>query len=459
MREAIDLPLVLDAGIGTASDAALAMELGCDAVLLATAVTRAQEPALMAEAMRRAVEGGRLARRAGRIPQRLYAQASTPTVGIADLSAARLAAGAAGKPARLTDSGSSLRDVPLAGSDDDRCRWPGSGSGCGALDGRAGQRRTRRGLRSPDRCCCSVAGATSSSVTRAFPGSWCSSARTGSSREGDRLRVAAGESWDALVAYAVDQQLAGIECLAGIPGLVGATPIQNVGAYGQEVSDVITRVTRLRPARAGSCATSTVRECGFGYRTSRFKAEAGRWVVTEVEFALRPASESRPRYGELTRSLGLEAGEPAPLERSARRVLALRRSKGMVLDPSDPDTAGCGSFFTNPVLDAAGLRAQLSQRAGGEVPSYPEPGGRFKVPAAWLIDRAGFSKGYRQLGRGRLSTKHVLAITNRGGALGRRGARAGPRDPRSGTRAARRVPGERAGARRRGALTSVPRRS
>jgi UDP-N-acetylmuramate dehydrogenase len=232
-------------------------------------------------------------------------------------------------------------------------------------------------------------------------------------REGDRLRVAAGESWDSLVAYAVDQQLAGIECLAGIPGLVGATPIQNVGAYGQEVSDVITRVSAFdRHAREQRDLEPS--ECGFGYRTSRFKTEAGQWVVTEVEFALRAGGESRPRFGELTRSLGIEAAGPSTVERVREAVLALRRGKGMVLDPADPDTAGCGSFFTNPVLDAAAYEA-LSKRAGAEVPSFPEPGGRFKVPAAWLIDRAGFSKGYGS-GAARLSTKHVLAITNRGGA-------------------------------------------
>ena len=243
MREAIELPLVLDAGIGTASDAALAMELGCDAVLLATAVTRAQEPALMAEAMRRAVEGGRLARRAGRIPQRLYAQASTPTVGVADLPARGTRPALPGRLTRLTDSGSGLRDVPLAGLTTMRCRRPGRA---------AGSRCTRR--RSWSAWCATadaggeplllLGGGSNVVVADAgFPGLVVLIRTQGVARDGDRLRVAAGESWDALVAYAVDQQLAGIECLAGIPGLVGATPIQNVGAYGQEVAEVITRVT------------------------------------------------------------------------------------------------------------------------------------------------------------------------------------------------------------------------
>ncbi len=246
-----------------------------------------------------------------------------------------------------------------------------------------------------------------------FPGLAVLIRTRGVTRDGDRLRAAAGESWDDLVAYAVDQRLAGIECLAGIPGLVGATPIQNVGAYGQEVSDVISSVTAYDRRDAKMCVLEPA-ECGFGYRTSRFKSEAGRWVVTEVEFALRPGAESRPRYGELTRSLGLEAGGGAAVESVREAVLTLRRSKGMVLDPSDPDTAGCGSFFTNPVLDEQAFAA-LSERTSAAVPAFSEAGGRFKVPAAWLIDRAGFAKGYGS-GAARLSTKHVLAITNRGGA-------------------------------------------
>jgi UDP-N-acetylmuramate dehydrogenase len=231
--------------------------------------------------------------------------------------------------------------------------------------------------------------------------------------DGDRLRVAAGESWDALVAYAVDRQLAGIECLSGIPGLVGATPIQNVGAYGQEVAEVITRVTAY-DRTTGQIRELGPDECGFGYRTSRFKAEAGRWVVTQVEFALTPGGESRPRYGELTRLLKLPAGGSAAIEDARAAVLALRRSKGMVLDPSDPDTASCGSFFTNPILTQEAYR-DLTERTGGEAPGFQEPAGHFKVPAAWLINRAGFPKGYGS-GAAKLSGKHVLAIANHGGA-------------------------------------------
>jgi UDP-N-acetylmuramate dehydrogenase len=236
--------------------------------------------------------------------------------------------------------------------------------------------------------------------------------------DGERLIVAAGHSWSDLVDYAVGHQLAGIECLAGIPGLVGATPIQNVGAYGQEVASVITRVVAFDRS-SGELVDLTPDLCGFGYRTSRLKRESGRWVVTEVEFALRPSSESEPvRYGELSRTLGLDPAQPtAPLSVVRDAVLALRRSKGMVLDPSDPDTASSGSFFTNPVLDEAAYQA-LANRVSADVPSFAEPDGRFKVPAAWLINQAGFVKGYGS-GRARLSTKHVLAVTNRGGAQAR----------------------------------------
>ena len=236
-------------------------------------------------------------------------------------------------------------------------------------------------------------------------------------RDGDRLTALAGQSWDELVSYAVTHDLAGIECLSGIPGLVGATPIQNVGAYGQEVSDVIERVTAY-DRKERLVRDLEPQECGFGYRTSRFKSEPGRWVVTSVGFRLRASALSGPlRYGELSRSLALDPQDPsasAPLAPVREAVLQLRRSKGMVLDPPDPDTASCGSFFTNPVLDAAAYAA-LQAHFSVTVPAFQEPDGRFKVPAAWLIDQAGFATGYR-LGRAGLSTKHPLAVTNRGAA-------------------------------------------
>jgi UDP-N-acetylmuramate dehydrogenase len=315
----------------------------------------------------------------------------------------------------LSDSASSLRDVPLSGLT--TIGVGGPAADVAALRSTEELVSVVRAADSASRPLLLLGGGSNVVVSDAgFPGLVVLIRTRGISRDGGRLRVAAGESWDELVAYAVDQQLAGIECLAGIPGLVGATPIQNVGAYGQEVSDVITRVTAFDRS-TGELRALTPDECGFGYRTSRFKAEAGRWVVTEVEFTLLPGEESRPRYGELTRSLGLEQGAAAPLGQVREGVLTLRRSKGMVLDPSDPDTASCGSFFTNPVLDAQAF-SELSQRTSGEVPSYPEPDGRVKVPAAWLIDRAGFPKGYSSgaSGAAALSTKHVLAITNHGGA-------------------------------------------
>jgi UDP-N-acetylmuramate dehydrogenase len=315
----------------------------------------------------------------------------------------------------LTDATAGLREVPLSGLT--TLGVGGPAADLAALHSTEELVSVVRAADSGSRPLLLLGGGSNVVVSDdGFPGLVVLIRTQGISHDGGVLRAAAGESWDALVAYAVDRQLAGIECLAGIPGLVGATPIQNVGAYGQEVSDVITRVTafdrgskELRHLAPG--------DCGFGYRTSRFKAEAGRWVVTEVEFTLQQGESSRPRYGELTRSLGLEPGGAARLEQVREAVLALRRSKGMVLDPSDPDTASCGSFFTNPILDAPAF-SDLSRRVGGEVPSYPEPGGRFKVPAAWLIDRAGFAKGYasKASGRAALSTKHVLAITNRGGA-------------------------------------------
>ncbi len=251
-----------------------------------------------------------------------------------------------------------------------------------------------------------------------FPGLVVLIRTSGITRRGTSLTAAAGQPWDALVSYAISHQLAGIECLAGIPGLVGATPIQNVGAYGQEVSEVIQRVSAY-DRRDGAVRDLAGDECGFGYRTSRFKSEPGRWVVTEVEFRLRETAQSGPlRYGELSRALDLTPEATAPLEAVRSAVLQLRRRKGMVLDPTDPDTASCGSFFTNPVLDADAYR-QLSARVAADVPRFTEPDGRFKVPAAWLIEWAGFVKGFGAEvghGRARLSSKHPLAITNRGGA-------------------------------------------
>ncbi len=236
----------------------------------------------------------------------------------------------------------------------------------------------------------------------------------GVERVGDALVVAAGEPWDDLVARSVTEQLAGMECLSGIPGLAGATPVQNVGAYGQEVAHTITAV-RAYDRRSGDVLELPAADCGFSYRHSRFKAELDRFVILEVRFQLRSGVDSEPiRYGELARTLGVEAGGRAPLGEVRETVLRLRRGKGMVVDPADPDTASAGSFFTNPVLDADAFAALL-QRTGADVPHYPEPDGRVKVAAAWLIDQAGFAKGHGD-GPARISSKHSLALTNQGGA-------------------------------------------
>jgi UDP-N-acetylmuramate dehydrogenase len=224
---------------------------------------------------------------------------------------------------------------------------------------------------------------------------------------GALVTVAAGESWDELVATAVERGWVGVEALAGIPGLIGATPIQNVGAYGQEVSQTVARV-RVWDRVLNGVRTFANADCRFGYRTSRFKADPDRHVVLEVTFQLRQGSLGAPvQYAELARALGVELGQRAPLADVREAVLGLRRSKGMVLDPDDHDTWSAGSFFTNPVVDTS----EVPEGA----PGWPQPDGRVKVPAAWLIEQAGFHKGYGTGAVG-LSTKHTLAITNRGGA-------------------------------------------
>jgi len=213
--------------------------------------------------------------------------------------------------------------------------------------------------------------------------------------------------------------LAGVECLAGIPGAVGATPIQNVGAYGQEVAETISAV-RVLDRADGAVRTLTPAECGFTYRSSAFKREPGRWVVLAVSFALDTSEGSAPiRYPELARALGVEVGARTPLADVREAVLALRRAKGMVLDPDDPDTVSAGSFFTNPVLDTgafAALRARAAERLGPNAPppAWPDADGHVKTSAAWLIERAGFHRGHGNPDGIAISGKHTLALTNRG---------------------------------------------
>jgi UDP-N-acetylmuramate dehydrogenase len=239
-------------------------------------------------------------------------------------------------------------------------------------------------------------------------------ARVERSGELARLVVAAGEPWDELVVRCVSERLAGLECLSGIPGLTGATPIQNVGAYGQEVAQTLVSV-RAYDRQASAVVELRAQQCGFGYRTSAFKGSA-RYVVLAVSFEL----EHSIRYPDLARALGAQAGARAPIEAVREAVMGLRRSKGMVLDPGDPDSVSAGSFFLNPLLtgsQVAELERRAHRRLGQEaaVPAWPEGEGMTKVSAAWLIQHAGFSPGYGD-GRAGISTKHALALVNRGGA-------------------------------------------
>ena len=283
-----------------------------------------------------------------------------------------------------------------------------------------------------------------------FPGTVVHVATRGVQISGDRggtaVAVAAGEDWDALVQRCVAEGLSGLECLSGIPGLAGATPIQNVGAYGQEVAETIVTVRAYDRLRDTVVDLANA-ECGFGYRTSAFKRSAdagrgaaqpggraargaamnpaaatGRFVVLGVTFRLAAGQLSAPvRYAELAKSLGVGEGERVPLADARAAVLTLRRGKGMVLDPADPDTRSAGSFFTNPVLNPGQLadverRAEARSGRPVSVPRYPAPDGQVKISAAWLIDQAGFGKGYPGTGPARISSKHTLALTNQGGA-------------------------------------------
>jgi len=235
----------------------------------------------------------------------------------------------------------------------------------------------------------------------------------GIERDGVRLTVQAGEPWDPFVARCVAEDLAGLECLSGIPGSTGATPIQNVGAYGQEVSETIASV-RVLDRESDRVEDLPPQACGFSYRSSVFKRAPGRWVVLSVTFALDGSPHSRPiRYPELARALGVQTGATAPLGDVRAAVLALRRDKGMVIDEADPESVSAGSFFTNPVLDEAAF-ARLRERAGPGLPAFPQADGTVKTSAAWLIEHAGFARGHGDPLTIAISSKHTLALTNRG---------------------------------------------
>ena len=234
---------------------------------------------------------------------------------------------------------------------------------------------------------------------------------------GATVQAAAGEDWDPFVAQCIERGLAGVECLSGIPGLVGATPIQNVGAYGQEVKDTIITVQALDRESLEEVAF-TAAECHFAYRQSRFKsADRDRYIVTAVTYRLDPSGQPQIRYPELRRQIGnrLDSLNPGQTALTAVRetVLQLRRGKSMVIDPEDANTRSVGSFFLNPVITADAFAALQQQYP--DMPSFPAPDG-VKVPAGWLIEQAGFAKGFEENGVG-ISQHHALALVNRGGTM------------------------------------------
>lgn len=235
-----------------------------------------------------------------------------------------------------------------------------------------------------------------------------------------RVRAEAGSSWDGLVAWTVEQGYAGLECLSGIPGDVGAAPVQNIGAYGQEVGQTIEAVHAVDRTTMAECRFEEA-ECGFGYRTSRFKeAWLDRYVVTAVDFRLLPGGPPVLAYPELrTRLAGCDDSPPS-LAEVREAVLAIRAAKSMLLDPADPNGRSAGSFFVNPVVSEPTFQRLLQTLRGSGVdpqslPRFRQPSGRVKLSAAWLMDHCGFGKGYGS-GAAGLSTRHCLAIVNRGDA-------------------------------------------
>jgi UDP-N-acetylmuramate dehydrogenase len=227
---------------------------------------------------------------------------------------------------------------------------------------------------------------------------------------GATLTIGAGEDWDSFVQTTINSGFAGLETLSGIPGTVGAAPIQNIGAYGHEVSEFVTRV-RTYDRQLKEVYTFTSSQCEFSYRNSYFKAHPGRYVVLDVQFQLRIGEFSDPiTYLELSKKLGIEPGDKAPVVATRAAVLELRASKGMLLSPDDHDSWSAGSFFTNPIISQ-----QAADALPDAAPKWPLNDGRVKISAAWLIENAGMHKG-DEVGGARISTKHVLALTNSGNA-------------------------------------------
>ncbi len=232
------------------------------------------------------------------------------------------------------------------------------------------------------------------------------------------VKVAAGEPWDEFVAMAVGNRWAGIECLSGIPGSTGATPIQNVGAYGQDVSETIVRVEAL-DRTTGRVRTFTNAECRFGYRASLFKNhERDRHVVVSVTFRLKRDGEASIRYPELKKFIDEKGVSIDDLQGVRDAVIVIRKLKGMVIDPSDPDTKSDGSFFMNPVITPAEYESFARRDGAAAAPHFPAEDGNVKLSAAWLIEHAGFNKGFTH-GKVGLSSKHTLAVINRGGGTAR----------------------------------------
>lgn len=224
------------------------------------------------------------------------------------------------------------------------------------------------------------------------------------------VTVGAGHHWDEFVAKCADSGFIGVECLSGIPGTVGATPIQNVGAYGQDVSQTIARV-RTYDRQERKVVTHFAADCGFAYRTSKFKQQPHRWVVLSVSFQLALGTKSAPvTYPELAHKLSIDVGQTALLRDVRSAVLDIRRSKAMVLDLSDHNTWSAGSFFTNPVVSV-----DIADALPKEAPRYAAEGG-VKLSAAWLVENSGFAKGFGLNDRATLSTLHALSLTNRGSA-------------------------------------------
>lgn len=229
------------------------------------------------------------------------------------------------------------------------------------------------------------------------------------------LKVAAGEDWDGLVQHTVESDLAGMECLAGIPGTVGGTPVQNVGAYGQDVAETI-RSLRCFDTQTSGFVELSNHDCGFAYRTSLLNtSERGRYIITRVDFRLAPGGAPKLSYADLRKRFAVDS-KPSLVE-VAEAVRAIRRGKGMVVDAADPNSRSAGSFFRNPVV-SLGLLSDLPEATGvalEQIPNWPTGDGSTKLPAAWLLERAGFVRGYT-LGHAGISAKHTLALINLGGA-------------------------------------------